>query len=111
MGMLLLWKAFPESPSGRNTSTCQMLQNLRKKPASLIHWTDSSQEVRLDSESHHRYLVTVTTELGETETLNVSAKNEKEAVELASSLVVEGMVGVKGIFCLKTSVEEIPLQK
>lgn len=89
----------------------KMLQNLRKNPASLIHWTDSLQEARLDSEFHHRYLVTVTTELGETETLNVSAKNEKKAVELASSLVVKGMVGLKGIFCLKTSVEEIPQQK
>ena len=88
-----------------------MLQNLRKKPATLIHWTDSSQEPQPDSESYRHYLVTVTTELDETETLSVSAANEKEAIELADSLVVRGMVGLKGMFCLKTSVEEVSLQK
>lgn len=89
----------------------KMLQNLRKKPATLIHWTDSSQEPQPDSESYRHYLVTVTTELDETETLSLSAANEKEAIELADSLVVRGMVGLKGMFCLKTSVEEVPLQK
>lgn len=89
----------------------KMLQNLRKKPAALIHWTDSVQEQHLDYGAFYHYLVTVTTNLGETETLNVSAANEKEAVELANCLVLKGMVGLKGSFCLKTSVEKVPMQK
>ena len=59
----------------------EMLQRVRRKPATLIHWTHTETEKELNE--NRSYLVTVTTELGETETLSVSACNEEKAEELA----------------------------
>ena len=52
----------------------------------------------MDLNKNRSYLVTVTTELGETETLSVSARNEEKAEELAIDLVGRRMVGLRGVF-------------
>ena len=83
-----------------------MLQRVRRKPATLIHWTHTESE--MDLNKNRSYLVTVTTELGETETLSVSARNEEKAEELAIDLVGRRMVGLRGVFCRSVTVRKCP---
>ena len=86
-----------------------MLQRVRRKPATLIHWTHTESE--MDLNKNRSYLVTVTTELGETETLSGSARNEEKAEELAIDLVGRRMVGLRGVFCRSVTVKEDSLGK
>lgn len=87
----------------------KMLQRVRKKPATLIHWTHTETEKELNE--NRSYLVTITTELGETETLSVSARNEEKAEELVIDLVGRRMVGLRGVFCRSVTVKEDSLGK
>ena len=87
----------------------KMLQRVRRKTATLIHLTHTESEMAINT--NRSYLVTVTTELGETETLSVSARNEEKAEELAIDLVGRRMVGLQGVFCRSVTVKEDSLGK
>jgi len=54
----------------------------------------------------HHYKVEVRTELGEKEIVSVTAVDEQDAEELASSLVMQGRLGLKGRICTYSGVVE-----
>ena len=74
-------------------------------------WWILSTEPEMDLNKNRSYLVTITTELGETETLSVSARNEEKAEELVIDLVERRMVGLRGVFCRSVTVKEDSLGK
>jgi len=83
----------------------KMLKDIRKKPASLISWTTSmaSRNVGTVCPINH-FDVVVTTELGEKETLNITAVNGEDAENEARELVALGRVGLKGRYCVSVEV-------
>jgi len=81
----------------------KMLKNIRKAPASKITWSSSMVETALDNKSLytiHQYHVKVITELGECETLNLTAVSSEDAKELAKELVSNGLLGLDGRTCI-----------
>lgn len=77
----------------------KMLKDIRKRPASCINWeTDmvSKNFGHLGMPVNH-FDVIVTTELGEKETLNITALNGDDAEGQARELVMLGCVGLKEI--------------
>lgn len=85
----------------------KMLKNIRKKPATTITWaTEMSDEARMQglNEVNSHYLVKVTTDLGETETLSVTAFNKQDAIRTAKDIVNKHAAGLKGDFCMSAEV-------
>lgn len=76
----------------------KMLKDIRKRPASCINWeTDMvSKNFGHPSMPVNHFDVIVTTELGEKETLNITAVNSEDAEDQARELVMLGYVGLKG---------------
>lgn len=80
----------------------KLLKNIRKAPATLINWTSVLSSQALEDgrrELMNKYKVEVTTELGETEILSITAVNGDDAEDLARRLVLEMKVGLKGWRC------------
>lgn len=87
----------------------KMLKNIRKAPASKITWSSSMVEATLDNKdlyTTHNYSANVVTELGEQETLNLTAISVDDAKELAVSLVSKGFIGLKGRRCIKIEINK-----
>lgn len=85
----------------------KLLKNVRKKPATLINWESNMVEPTIEAGLHdvlEHYLVKVTTELGEEETLSVTAYNNYDAVETAKDIVNKGAAGLKGTFCISAEI-------
>lgn len=85
----------------------KLLKNVRKKPATLINWESGMVEPTLDAGLQgvlKEYLVKVTTELGEEETLSVTAFNRNDALQTAKNIVSMGAAGLKGWSCVKAEV-------
>lgn len=87
----------------------KMLKNIRKAPASKITWSSSMIETALDNKdlyTIHNYSANVVTELGEQETLSLTAISIDDAKELAMRLLSDGFIGLKGRICEKIEVKE-----
>lgn len=87
----------------------KMLKDIRKAPASIINWSSSKVGRALENNqinSIHKYSLDITTEFDEKETLVVTAVNPNDAELLASDLVRNGIVGLKGHKCIKIEVNE-----
>lgn len=87
----------------------KMLKNIRKAPASKIIWSSSMVESTLDNKdlyTTHNYSANVVTELGEQETLNLTAISVDDAKEFAVSLVSKGFIGLKGRRCIKIEINK-----
>lgn len=85
----------------------KMLKNIRKKPATNINWiTEMSDEARMQglNEVNKNYHVKVKTELGEEETLSVTAFNKQDAIQTAESIVFKHAAGLKGNFCVSAEI-------
>ena len=77
----------------------KMLRDISKKPLTLIDFTSRlvarKREENMPVDIHH-YLVDITTEYGEKETLSITAVNGDDAEELARNIVAKYNVGLKG---------------
>ena len=84
----------------------KMLKDIRKRPASCINWeTDMvSKNFGHPGMPVNHFEVIVTTELGEKETLNITAVNGDDAEDQTRELVASGTVGLKGRRCVKAEV-------
>lgn len=89
----------------------KMQKNIRKAPATRINWTSNlvSRVLERDGDRRviHTFHVKVTTELGETETLCITAVSSSDAEDLAMDLVKRGVVGLKGHKCVKYEVFDV----
>ncbi len=85
----------------------KMLKDIRKKPLTLIDFTS-----RLVARRHkenipvdvNHYLVDITTEYGEKETLRISAANSSDAEAEARDIVANQRIGLKGSQCVELEV-------
>lgn len=85
----------------------KLLKNMRKAPASTITWTTALASSALENnrrEIMHHYHVEVTTELGEHETLSITAVSESDAEGQAAKLVAKHAVGLRGKRCMNIEV-------
>lgn len=81
----------------------KMLKNIRKAATSKINWSSRMIEKALDNKGFytiHQYHAKVITELGECETLNLTAVSTEDAKELAKELVSSGLLGLDGRTCM-----------
>lgn len=88
----------------------KMLKDIRKKPARLISWetTQASESIGAGRlEDLHKYQVEVVTELGEKESLIITACNGDDAKHEAREIVANGLSGLKGSVCVSTEVKEL----
>lgn len=92
------------NPDGTDVAVkVKMLKDIRKVPASKINWSSWMIETALDNNdiyTIHHYHVKVITELGERETLNLTAVSINDAKELAMELVSKGLFGLDGRTCM-----------
>ena len=80
----------------------KLLKNIRKAPASIIHWTSRLASQAMEDgrrEYVNNYKVEVTTELDEKELLSITAANGDDAEDTARKLVLEQKIGLKGWRC------------
>ncbi len=87
----------------------KMLKDIRKAPASLINWSSQMASSALESKRldlTHQYTLDITTEVGEHETLVVTAVSQDDAERLARELVRDDMVGLNGRICVSMEVKE-----
>lgn len=90
----------------------KMLKNIRKAPASKITWSSSMIETALDNKdlyTIHNYSANVVTELGEQETLSLTAISQDDAEILARELVGNGVVGLNSHRCIRIEIKETKL--
>lgn len=82
----------------------KLLKNLHKAPATTINWTTALASSALECNQReiiHHYHVEVTTELGEHETLSITAVSGSDAENQATELVTENATGLRGKRCVK----------
>lgn len=87
----------------------KMLKDIRKAPASIIDWSSEVVSRVLDNNQTdliHKYSVNIITELGEQETLRITAVSQSDAENLARELVRNGVVGLSGHSCIKIKIKE-----
>ena len=88
----------------------KLLKNVRKAAARTISWTSplASQALKENNGNLlHSYLVEITTDLDEMETLKITAVNTNDAKDHAAELVNRGLVELHGHFCTATKVLRI----
>ena len=88
----------------------KLLKNVRKAAARTISWTSplASQALKeYNGNLFHSYLVEVTTDLEEMETLKITAVSSSDAKDHAVELVNSGLVGLHGRLCTATKVLKI----
>ena len=85
----------------------KMLKDIRKKPLTLIDFTSRlvarRHEENIPVDIDH-YLVDITTEYGEKETLRISAANSSDAEAEARDIVANQRIGLKGSQCVELEV-------
>ena len=87
----------------------KLLKNIRPKPVTLIDFESAGVEDALNEnhgETIHHYKVSIVTELGEKETLNISAITRDDAEEEARDIIARQLIGLKGTECKELEVEE-----
>jgi hypothetical protein len=87
----------------------KMLKDVRKKSARLINWETTAASQCMGAgrlEDLHKYEVEVVTELGEKETLYITACNGDDAKQEAKDIVAKGLSGLEGNVCVSTNVKE-----
>lgn len=80
----------------------KMLKNIRPKPLTLIDFESSNVERALQGnhrEIIHHYKVDFITELGEKETLSITAVSGSDAEDTAREIVAKGVIGLMGTEC------------
>ncbi len=90
----------------------KMLKNIRKAPASKITWGSNIIETALDNKdlyTIHNYSANIVTELGEQETLSLTATSQDDAEILVRELVGNGVVGLNGHCCIRIEIKETKL--
>ena len=88
----------------------KLLKNVRKAAAKTISWTSplASQALKENNDIQlHPYLVEVTTDLEEMETLKITAVSSSDAKDHAAELVNSDLVGLHGRLCTATKVLKI----
>lgn len=87
----------------------KLLKNIKPAPATVITWQTAMVERVLESGAGviNHYQVEVTTELGETEKLNITAVNGDDAENYAIGLVEKGILGLKGRKCVAAIVFDV----
>lgn len=85
----------------------KMLKDIKRKPLTLINFTSRLASQALEGERYeiiNHYLVDITTELGEKETLSITAVNGSDAEDEARNLVANYNIGLKGTQCMEVEV-------
>lgn len=85
----------------------KMLKNIRPKPLTLIDFESSDVERALQGnhrEVIHHYKVNIITELGEKETLSITAVSGSDAEDTAREIVTKGFIGLMGTECKQLEV-------
>ena len=80
----------------------KMLKNIRPKPLTLIDFESTAVERALLGNHHeviHHYKVDIVTELGEKETLSITAVSGSDAEDTAREIVAKGVIGLMGTEC------------
>lgn len=88
----------------------KMLKDIRKKSAQLINWETSKASESIGAgqlEDLHKYEVEVETELGEKDSLIITACNVDDAMHEAKVIVAKGLTGLEGSICVSTEVKEL----
>lgn len=88
----------------------KMLKNVRKAPASTINWSSRMIEKALEYKNIytiHHYHAVVITELGERETLNLTAVSIDDAKELVMDLVLKGLLELNGRSCMTIELTKV----
>lgn len=88
----------------------KMLKDIRKKPARLINWetTQASESIGAGRlEDLYKYQVEVVTDLGEKDSLIITACNVDDAMHEAKVIVAKGLTGLEGSICVSTEVKEL----
>lgn len=89
----------------------KLLKNIHKAPADKINWETPMVERALQSNRHeviHHYKVEIGTELGEKETLSITAVCGTDAEDQVMELVAKGVLGLKGTKCVSAEVFDAP---
>jgi hypothetical protein len=96
------------NPDGTDAKVkVKMLKDIKPKPLTLISWTTHWASEAMKSERWeivHHYLVEITTDKGETDTLKITAVNGSDAEDQARDLVSNGRIGLKGRKCVSLEV-------
>ncbi|MBO5015925.1 MAG: hypothetical protein J6C92_08955 [Bacteroidaceae bacterium] len=98
------------NPDGSDADVkVKMLRNVKPAPASVITWETSLVERVLKTGIGviNHYQVEVTTELCESEKLNITAVNGEDAEDCAIGLVEKGALGLKGRKCVSVTVFDV----
>ena len=85
----------------------KMLKDIKKKPLTLINFTSRLASLAIEGKRReiiNHYLVEITTEYGEKETLNITAVNGCDAEDEARNLVANYSIGLKGTQCVELEV-------
>ena len=84
-----------------------MLEDIKRKPLTLINFTSRLASLAIEGKRReiiNHYLVDITTEYGEKETLNITAVNGDDAEDEARNLVANYNIGLKGTQCVELEV-------
>ena len=91
------------NPDGTDAKVkVKMLKDIRPKPLTMINFSSSNVERALNGkhpEVIHHYKVEIVTELGEKETLRITAVSGSDAEDEARKIVAKGVVGLRGTNC------------
>ena len=91
------------NPDGTDAKVkVKMLKDIRPKPLTLINFSSSNVEKALKGnrpEVIHNFKVEIVTELGEKETLSITAVSGSDAEDEAREIVSRGIIGLKGTQC------------
>ena len=88
----------------------KLLKNVRTASARTICWTTPLASKAINGYNRdliHSYLIEITTELNEHETLNITAVSVGDAEDHAAELVLSGLVKLHGRECVATHVMSI----
>ena len=96
------------NPDGTDSKVkVKMLKDIKPKPLTLISWTThwASEAMKAERwEIVNHYLVEITTDKGEADTLKITAVNGSDAEDQARELVANGSIGLKGRKCVSLEV-------
>lgn len=85
----------------------KMLKDIKRKPLTLINFTSRLASQAIEGKRReiiNHYMVDITTEYGEKETLSITAVNGDDAEDEARNLVANYNIGLKGTQCVELEV-------
>ena len=88
----------------------KMLKDIKRKPLTLIKFTSRLASQAIEGKRReiiNHYMVDITTEYGEKETLSITAVNGDDAEDEARDIMVNQRIGLEGSHCIELEVIDI----